>query len=179
MKIGRKGFMLAEVVVISVVLATVLITLYIGLNNIVSAYETRNRYYDIECLHAAMEMNDILLRNIESLNGMVTDASFIYDWASNNEVDENLIQDFGEFYSETIGDRIAAYIIPYNKEQLLSLKSYDYNEDQNSNKTFTDYLHYLSGNFDFNADYDYIIIVERRENKDIDDCYYYALKLKY
>jgi len=32
---------------------------------------------------------------------------------------------------------------------------------------------------DFTDDYDYMIIVERRENNNIDDCYYYALKLKY
>ena len=50
MKLSRKGFMLAEVVVVSVVVATVLVTLFAGLNNISSAYRTRNIYYDIELL---------------------------------------------------------------------------------------------------------------------------------
>ena len=63
MKFGRKGFMLAEVVVVSVVLAAVLVTLFGGLNSISSAYDIRNHYYDIDCLYVAMEINDILIKN--------------------------------------------------------------------------------------------------------------------
>ena len=41
---GRKGFMLAEVVVVSAVISTVLVTMYIAINRVSSAYETRNSY---------------------------------------------------------------------------------------------------------------------------------------
>ena len=50
----------------------------------------------------------------------------------------------------------------------------------NDKLTFSDYLDYLSESLDFSdGNYNYMIIVERIENNDKDDCYYYALKLKY
>ena len=50
MKLNRKGFMMAEVVVVSVIICTVLVTLYTALARINNAYDTRNRYYDIDTL---------------------------------------------------------------------------------------------------------------------------------
>ena len=49
----------------------------------------------------------------------------------------------------------------------------------NDNVTFDEYIDYLDGNINFSEDYDYIIIVERTNINDKDDCYYYALKLKF
>lgn len=166
MKLGRKGFMLAEVVVVAVVIATVLVTLYTGLNNVSSAYETRNRYYDVDSLYVAMEVNDILIRNnYLGING--------------NDVirlrTKSVVMNFEQFYYQIVGDNVISYFIPYNAEGLLTLK----NGYAAKTQTFIDYLDYLSDNLNFEDDYDYIIIVERRQNNDIDDCYYYALKLKY
>ena len=165
MKIGRKGFMLAEVVVISVVVITVLITLYIGLNSVVSAYDTRNRYYDIDCLYAAMEVNEVLLENYP--NTIKTDVAIDLS----NKGDAN---SFEKFYESAVGDVVNLYLTPYKKNVMLSIENF-----QNINATLVDYLNYLSGNLDFNEDYNYMIIVERIAPDDIDDCYYYALKLKY
>ena len=167
MKLGRKGFMLAEVVVVAVVIATVLVTLFTGLSNVSSAYETRNRYYDVDSLYIAMEINEILIRNNFSFE---RDTPISLD--KNGPID---VTEFVSFYYYKIGDDVYSYFIPYDKEKMLSLETFDGKTD----KTFDDYLEYLSGNLDFEADYNYMIIVERRENKDIDDCYYYALKLKY
>lgn len=164
MKIGRKGFMLAEVVVVSVVVVTVLVTLYVGLNNVSSAYEIRNRYYDVDSLYVAMEINDILIN--DNVVSSISKASEVSDIDSN-------IKTFSNFYLGNVGDSIYSYITPYDIEDMLSLKSY------NNNVTFSEYLDYLSSNLDFDSDYDYMIIVERRENSNVDDCYYYALKLKY
>ena len=176
MKMGIKGFMLAEVVVVSVVIATVLVTLFTGLNNVSSAYKLRNRYYDLDSLYVAMEINDILLRDVDSLKGYVNTAGSLYDWASGyNDFNVYNIQDFQEFYLKDTKDYIWTYITPYKKDKLLSIKSGDGKTDA----TFNEYLQYLSGNLDFSDNYDYIIIVERREDNNIDDCYYYALKLKY
>lgn len=167
MKLDRKGFMLAEVVVVSVVIATVLVTLFAGLNNISSAYETRNIYYDVDSLYAAMEINDILLRNnaIDTLKNSDSGVALL---------DQNYVTEYMDFYSVSTGYNISSsYFVTYNSEKLSLLKG------ENINKTFKDYIDYLSGNLDFSEDYDYIIIVERENNNDYDDCYYYALKLKY
>lgn len=174
MKLNRKGFMLAEVVVVAVVIATVLVTLFAGLNNVSSAYEIRNRYYDIDSLYVAMEVNDILLREFGTLNDEIIDFSGVIYGNISQSLDEN-IKKFDTFYYYNVKDTIISYISPYNVDDILSLSA----PDGKTNNTFSEYLNYLSGNLDFSADYDYIIIVERRENNDIDDCYYYALKLKY
>ena len=44
MKLNRKGFMMAEVVVVSAVIVTVLETLFTGINKVSTAYEKRNKY---------------------------------------------------------------------------------------------------------------------------------------
>ena len=61
MKLNRKGFMMAEVVVVSVIICTVLVTLYTALARINNAYDTRNRYYDIDTLYFTEEVNDMLI----------------------------------------------------------------------------------------------------------------------
>lgn len=176
MKLDRKGFMLAEVVVVSVVVATVLITLYAGLSKVSSAYSTRNRYYDVDSLYVAMEENNIILRYGISLNGALTSANNLYTWAYdlNYLGAASNIQNFETFYYDETGSQINVYITPYDKDVMLQLKSL------NDKLTFSDYLDYLSESLDFSdGNYNYMIIVERIENNDNDDCYYYALKLKY
>ena len=163
MKLNRKGFMLAEVVIVSIVIATVLVVLYAGLKNVSSAYETRNRYYDIDSLYSAMDINDILIKN---------NSSFINSNTAIELTNDNDINEFYEFYKNT-GYSIKSYLSPYNSMQMQSLKNL------NDNVTFYEYIDYLDGNINFNEDYDYIIIVERTNINDKDDCYYYALKLKF
>ena len=155
--------MLAEVVIVSVVVATVLVTLFIGLKNVSSAYETRNRYYDIDSLYAAMDINDILIKN---------NSSFINSNTAIELTNDNDINEFYEFYKNT-GYSIKSYLSPYNSMQMQSLKNL------NDNVTFYEYIDYLDGNINFNEDYDYIIIVERTNINYKDECYYYALKLKF
>ena len=164
-KIGRSGFMLAEVVVVAMVVATVLITLFTGVNNVSSAYETRNRYYDVDSLYVAIEVNEKLKRD-NALAAIIT---------SNVAKELNTeITDLKNLYSTSVGDEIYVYITPYTSSKMSSLSSI------NTNLTFSDYLDYLNNNIDFSDEgYNYMIMVERRENKQIDDCYYYALKLKY
>lgn len=60
MKLNRKGFMMAEVVVVSAVIVTVLVTLFTGINKVSTAYEKRNKYYDITSSQFAIEANNIL-----------------------------------------------------------------------------------------------------------------------
>lgn len=173
MKLGRKGFMLAEVVVVAVVIATVLVTLYVGLNNMSSAYETRNKYYDVDSLYIAMEINDILIRE-NSINSFdKNNVTLLSDYVSN----------FESFYENNIKYNITSYFVPYKSSEdgttYTLQKGIDKLKSMVVNSTFKDYIDYLSGNLIFDDDYDYIIIVERENINDEDDCYYYALKLKF
>lgn len=160
MKLDRKGFMLAEVVVVSVVIATVLVTLFTGLNRVSSAYSLRNRYYDLDSAYVAMEINDLLIRN-NILSTLKTENT------SKELSSDSNISSLHDFYSKT-GSNIISYFTPYDKDKLANLTG---------KQTFNDYLSYLGESLDFDDDYDYLVIVERCESAD--DCYYYALKLNY
>lgn len=149
-----------------------LVTLFTGLNNVSSSHETRNKYYDVDSLYVAMEINDILVREgkINTINkNTITSLS-------------SDVESFKTFYKNKIGYNINSYFIPYksSSDNTYTLeKGFDALKNRSINLTFKEYIDYLSGNIDLDADFDYIIIVERENVNDKDDCYYYALKLKY
>ena len=160
MKFGRKGFMMAEVVVVSVVIAVVLITLFTGLNRVSSAYEKRDRYYDIDALYLAMMANDILIKSGD-INTIIKTGNSIK--ITNNDV--NLL------LNTYNNDDVNLYFSLYEKGKIDELK--DLSTTKETTKEFIDYL---GTKFDFNDDYNYVIISEICKNDD--DCYYYALKVR-
>ena len=60
---------------------------------------------------------------------------------------------------------------PYDKTKLESLKNIE-----ETNQTYKDFIDYLSGHLEFNAEYTYLLISEICNS--IDDCYYYGLGVK-
>ena len=160
MKFGRKGFMMAEVVVVSVVIAVVLITLFTGLNRVSSAYEKRDRYYDIDALYLAMMANDILIKSGD-INTIIKTGNSIK--ITNDDV--NLL------LNTYNNDDVNLYFSLYEKGKIDELK--DLSTTKETTKEFIDYL---GTKFDFNDDYNYVIISEICKN--VDDCYYYALKVR-
>ncbi len=160
MKLNSKGFMLVEVVVVSAVIATVLVTMFISVNRVTSAYRDRDSYNSIDALYLAMMENDILINDNE-LSSLVCVNS-----GTKNITDSDLKTAYSN-----IGD-INVYYCPYNKDKVSSLKYL------NSKNTFSGFIDYISKKFNYSdSNFNYLIVSEIC--KDSDDCYYYALKLKY
>lgn len=158
MKLGRNGFMLVEVVVVSAVIATVLVTMFIAINRVSSAYSTRDSYNSVDALYLAMAVNDILREN-NDLSDLVCNNS------NANEITDSSLK---EAYKD-IGS-INLYYSPYDRDKVLSLKR--------NKATFDGFIDYISNKLDYsNTNYNYLIIAELCKTED--DCYYYALKLKY
>ncbi len=140
--------MLAEVVVVSAVISTVLVTMYIAINRVSSAYETRNSYYDIDALFFAEEINDLIkdkeppAKQELSLGGLST-----------------AYQSLG--YKEANG----YYITPSTLNNTI--------EDK---QTLKDFMSYLKSKLSNDNNYKYIIVSELCTPDD--DCRYYALKVK-
>lgn len=182
MKINRRGFTLAEVVVASVTVATILITLFVGLNRMTKAYETRNRYYSIDAMYAAMEINDIIKNDANKTSfeneldnkGAISINNF---FVSNQEY-----KDLDLLYHDEFSYDVFAYVAKNNEDSIDKLKSFNINgelySDYKSTKTLDEYIEYLKGNIDFNINYSYLVIVELRNIKDINDCQYYTLKVR-
>ncbi len=160
MKFGRKGFMMAEVVVVSVVIAVVLITLFTGLNRVSSAYEKRDRYYDIDALYLAMMANDALIEN-GYINTIIKTGNSI---KINNDDVNQLLNTYNN-------DDVNLYFSLYKKGKIDELKGLS-----TTKETTKEFIDYLGTKFYFNDDYNYVIISEICKNDD--DCYYYALKVR-
>ena len=145
--------MLAEVVVVSAVISTVLVTMYIAINRVSSAYETRNSYYDIDALFFAEEINDL-----------IKDKELQTD--SNPNSNPKL----------SLGDLSTAY-------QSLGYKANGYyitpstlNNTIEDKQTLKDFMSYLKSKLSNDNNYKYIIVSELCTPDD--DCRYYALKVK-
>lgn len=200
MKLNRKGFMMAEVVVVSAVIVTVLVTLFTGINKVSTAYEKRNKYYDITSSQFAIEANDILEEEGLKLNNTQTETSLgsieigdeniglchenkivklSYIGSTNSGLRSNFDDLFGKYQ-----DTYTGYFIPYKKEVFEEGKVYKYDGNTNSdsftevgdiNNTFKDYLNYQSTHYDFYLDFRYVIAVERCNTK---ECYYFGLRVR-
>lgn len=200
MKLNRKGFMMAEVVVVSAVIVTVLVTLFTGINKVSTAYEKRNKYYDITSSQFAIEANNILEEEGLKLNNTQTGPNLgsieigdeniglchenkivklSYIGSTNSGLRSNFDDLFGKYQ-----DTYTGYFIPYKKEVFEEGKVYKYDGNTNSdsftevvniNNTFKDYLSYQSTHYDFNLDFRYVIVVERCNTE---ECYYFGLRVR-
>lgn len=143
--------MLAEVVVVSAVISTVLVTMYIAINRVSSAYETRNNYYDIDALFFAEEINDL-----------------IKDKGSPTDSNPKL----------SLGDLSNAYIksLGYNEANGYYITPSTLNNTIEGKQTLKDFMSYLKTKLSNDNNYKYIIVSELCTPDD--DCRYYALKVK-
>lgn len=154
MKLNKRGFMLAEVVISASVISVVLISIYISLNRMSYAYDTRNRYYDIDAMQVAMNINDSL------------EDSFNFD--------QNYLRiphdEFIIFYEDNTNSEINAYYVK-NKTSLTSL-----HDDNSTDVYLKEYIDYLKDNVP--NDFKYLIIVELKKESDTsDNKHYYTLKI--
>lgn len=140
--------MLAEVVVVSAVISTVLVTMYIAINRVSSAYETRNSYYDIDALFFAEEINDLIK-------------------------DKEHPKDF----KLSLGDLSTAYqdYLNYEKANGYYITPSTLNNTIKGKATLKDFISYLKSKLNNDNNYKYIIISELCKSDS--DCHYYALKV--
>lgn len=166
MKLNRKGFMLAEVVVSASVVAVVLVTMYIGINRMTAAYDKRNRYYDLDAQQVAMEVNDLLKRDSEQNNF----TSLTDNYYSLEDIENNYQVNYSELKDvfSSLGENINTYYVK-NEDGFNTMKSL------NINQSFKDYLDYFISKTNFDENYSYFIVVELENGSDY---YYYTLKVK-
>lgn len=141
--------MLAEVVVVSAVISTVLVTMYIAINRVSSAYETRNSYYDIDALFFA-----------EEINNLIKDKEL--------QTDSNFKLSLGDLYTayQSLGYKANGYYITPST----------LNNTIEGKQTLKDFMSYLKTKLSNDNNYKYIIVSELCTPDD--DCRYYALKVK-
>ena len=167
MKLNRKGFMMAEVVVVSVIICTVLVTLYTALARINAAYDTRNRYYDIDTLYFTEEINYSLISS-GLINKLIQNGNSVKVTLEGQGIDLNEIS---SFYNSNNKGETKIYFSLYKKNDVNKLANLT-----GLNETFKDYITYANDHFDYNEDYEYMLITEMCKTND--DCYYYGLRVR-
>lgn len=167
MKLNRKGFMMAEVVVVSVIICTVLVTLYTALARINAAYDTRNRYYDIDTLYFTEEINYSLISS-GLINKLIQNGNSVKVTLEGQGIDLNEIS---SFYNSNNKGKTKIYFSLYKKNDVNKLANLT-----GLNETFKDYITYANDHFDYNEDYEYMLITEMCKTND--DCYYYGLRVR-
>lgn len=160
MKLNRKGFMLAEVVVSASVVAVVLVTMYIGINRMTNAYNKRNKYYDLDAQQVAMEVNDIIR---EEGSGITFDNSGVLQTQRIKSKYSDITNLF-TIYKNEFNYNNNVYIA--NKTGIDTLKK------SNVSESLKNYLEYFANKTKEN--YSYFIVVELERNSEY---YYYTLKV--
>ena len=164
MRLNKKGFMMAEVVVVSVIICTALVTLYTGINRVSNAYKIRNKYYDINALYMAEKAN-LYLINTSNINELITNNKSV-------KISDSNLNNITNIYKSSNSDSTTnIYFSMYNKNKINDLTNIN-----SINVTFKDFVTYLDGHLDYNEDYNYLIISEICNDKD--DCNYYGLKVR-
>ena len=79
MKIGKKGFFLAEVLIVSTILVVIITVLYIQVSNVFNAYNTRINYNQIDGLYALSNIRNYMEEqdNVESFKILLGSNDYI------------------------------------------------------------------------------------------------------
>lgn len=157
MKLNRKGFMMAEVVVVSAVVVVALTSLYASYNKIYSIYKTRLTYTDSSTLYRLAYYRDKLNKNGELFNGLavadVKDVDLGTNKLCKTECTEKLyiIKNGYKNINDTINNKV---------KNLAGI-----------NSKCVDYVKYLSSSVDL-KETEYVMIYEMCDAKNKDDCEY-------
>lgn len=133
MKLNKKGFMMAEVIVVSSIVLITLTSLYISYNKIYSTYKKRINYYDVSIIYDL----DKIRRNV------------VIDAPTNNTKIEN------DVISES-NTTVYAIPLPITDNKITDLSQ----ENTTFNTTFNEYLKYLKNSITVN-NCNYILVMEK------------------
>ncbi len=167
---------MAEVIVVAAIVLTTLATLFVSINKLLGVYYSRVSYYDTVTLYRLGYYRDILLEN-RALNVAMEDAKRdtvfnVYGDNNRNVFDLSTVET-SSYNNDTV-------FLVYNKSKKINPNVLD---GSNVNRTFKDYVGYLSTSVDL-SDTNYVLLMERCNEKTSDankrknDCKYAYLKVK-
>lgn len=170
MNLNKKGFMMAEVVVVSAIVLIILTTLYVSYNQIYSIYKTRVNYYDAVTLYRLSYYRDILIENDKMNDTLEIAKDGVVD-IYNSVKSGGILALPEEEVSNNLEDRV--FLIYNNQNKLFNnvLDSYS-----DVHITFKDYVKFLSTNADLSKT-NYVMIMERCNLNNQNDCKYAYLEV--
>lgn len=131
--LGNKGFMLVEVIVSTVVVVTIMTTLYILFNRVYNTYELKSTYTNVDAIYTIKTIEDFFVDNMK-MNELFGDDDY-----------KKIV--CGDYFS---GTTLASCNDIFNQYKvsgfyLLNKKSgHELSEISGVNQTFKDYIKYLN-----------------------------------
>lgn len=162
-KLNCKGFMMAEVIIVSTVILSTLVGLYTIFNKMYIVYTERSYYYNIDAVYAGESIYNYFISSnklvsilkkdeLKSNNGNYKIVTKNNQTTTCNGIDDTDICN-GLYSAYKIKNAI---IFPYNSTALSPTNS----NNSSFDVRFKDYLDYLSTSLNFDDKFSYIIIVE-------------------
>lgn len=133
MKLNKKGFMMAEVIVVSSIVLITLTSLYMSYNKIYSTYKKRINYYDVSIIYDL----DQIRRN-----------PAIDEPTNNTKIENDVISE--------PNTTVYAITLPITDNKITDLSQ----ENTTFNTTFNEYLKYLKNSITVN-NCNYILVMEK------------------
>lgn len=132
-KLGSKGFMLVEVIVSTVVVVTIMTSLYVLFNRVYNTYELKATYTNVDAVYTIKTIEDFFVDNMK-INELFSDVP-------SKEVK------CGDYFSGTILGSCEDIFNQYKVSGLYLMKKQsgdELSEISGVNQTFKDYIKYLN-----------------------------------
>ena len=157
---NNKGFMLAEVVIVSAVLITTLVSLYAGFAKVYKAYEERSSFFDTDSIYALKSIEDTLIDEglFNNIINEINTSNYVSYLAENRTADSYI----NSHLKELLGNYNIEYfyITKYDNASLTTIIESDAN-----NIIFNDFLKYLQKNLTFDNNYNYIFLSKTKDGR--------------
>lgn len=157
---NNKGFMLAEVVIVSAVLITTLVSLYAGFAKVYKAYEERSSFFDTDSIYALKSIEDTLIDEglFNNIINEINTSNYV-SYLAENLTDDSYIN---SYLKELLGNYNIEYfyITKYDSASLTTIM-----ESDTDNIVFNDFLTYLQKNLNFDDNYNYIFVSKTKDGR--------------
>ena len=118
-KINNKGFMLAEVLIVSAIIMVTLVGIFKGFSNTNEAYKLRNSYYDTSTLYALKNIESFLIDSMALNNATSKD---IYEIKETDTSSSDLFKNIDNKYLKA---SLQYFFDTYGINKLYLAKYYD------------------------------------------------------
>lgn len=172
MRKNNEGFMLAEAIITTAVIATAMVSLYSIFNRIYNQFNKNNNYYNIDGMYAIINTVDYLLDSNQfndTINRIFDSGNYGTIIKFDNDTDNDIC-----FHNTVVCKAIRDN---YNINQMI-IAEYDATiltnvKEKVTNQTFKEYIDYIIGYYGVSNDdtrYSYIVLAEIKDGNN----YYYA-----
>ena len=139
MKKNNRGFLLAESLVVSTFVLTILILLYIQFNNLTTNYKNSYNYNNVESIYDLSSVSNYLLTNNYNLSDQLTESKpyvIVYNDGSCN-MDAGIIDSF----CDNLISQMDAKTVIYTSSDISAIQKYvSENDDSNINQSLREFI---------------------------------------